>query len=141
MTDMQKDIEAILGECVGEDKESRQRTVSHVPYEPDIYAYNQALADIRTRIPETARKVLERVIEDIEKYFDGLVVILDPQATKNNIIASLAGEYEPVSPQRKLSIPVSYKGQQYVTDGKDIYLWPSMERLAGEDKGDNGKEV
>lgn len=153
MTHIQKDIEAILGECVGED----------VVVENDIQdeeyaneAYNEALSHVRSRIPETARKVLDMVREAVEKAItpldswklcnkiahpdcdEGICMLcgFNPELLKKHIIASLAGEDEPVSPQRKLSIPVSYKGQQYVTDGKDIYLWPSMERLAGEDEGD-----
>lgn len=72
MTNIQKDIEVILGECVGEDREwmsddfedggddeyrSRRIAVDNA----NVSSYNQAKREIRTRIPETARRVLERV--------------------------------------------------------------------------------
>lgn len=122
MTDMRKDIEAILGECVGEDeilsrkyRSSKNRVISNLVDMLEIVEkpYNKALHDIRTRIPETARKVLERVREEVEKnlcpiehktYSEGDQIMVYHEGWNDGINASIAS-------------------------------------LAGEDEGDNGKEV
>lgn len=96
MTITQKDIEAILGEYVGEFPKvfgfdiivSEDKNIDSDAYK---FGYNKALADIRNRIPETARKVLERVgdwLADID------TTNTDEYMFMERILASLAGEDE-----------------------------------------------
>lgn len=95
--DIRKDIEAILGECVGEDitvpcpkevdcplcERGLQRKCQTAEHNQDL---NDLKDDIRNRIPETARKVLERVEEEVESRIDMLisVSIMDRKTATTN---------------------------------------------------------
>lgn len=126
MTITQKDIEAILGECVGEDCERKK-------YEPTDFlahradyndGYNQALADIRNRIPETARKVLDRVREDMTKL--GILYGADLYIESKNA--------------RVVENVTKYLENAYPKPKTDEELEKEVASLAGEDEGDNGKD-
>lgn len=101
--DIQKDIEAILGECVGDFKPEAQyvlnseKTGIQGQALLENVAYNLAVKNIRSRIPETARKVLERVREEVERVIGTTSTIETNEEYMLRVrrfIASLAGEDE-----------------------------------------------